>query len=660
MSKVIFGVWDGKVIDNRGKRIFEIDDTPGFDNFDVFDPGNPIKAFLGWKGFFIFEENVNLLEAAVKYLEKCALESCGACTPCRVGTNIMKEKLQELLEGRADESVLDELETLAEHIRTTSRCGLGQTSTIAVQELLTFYRQEIRNQLHHPGGKGKQNHTTYVTAPCIEACPARVNVPQYIDYIRDGKLSHSASVILQKYPLAETCGRVCVKFCEYACTRNQVDQPLGIKLLKKFAAENENYISDKWFNRELIREVKPGDLRIAVVGAGPAGVTAAYHLLLKGYHVDVFEAHSEPGGMAMMGIPNYRLPMEVLKKEIGIIETLGARIFYGKRMGQDFSVDTLFEQGYKSVFLGIGAHSGRQMKIPGEHRSMKGYKSGINFLLYINHYFVNRGLQVDIGRKIAVVGGGNVAMDCARSAVRMGVEEVHLIYRRTRDEMPADPEEVEAAEKEGIIFHFLTHPVQILSDENGVKGLRLIRMELGKPDPSGRRSVTTVDNSEFDMDIDFIVPAIGQKVDPGFLSPDDRIELDKWGLIGTDPVTLETSRKGVFAGGDCSLGPATLIEAMGQGLNAAESIDNYLSHGRVLFSPEKRMSTLVKEIDKLDTGKFTRPVRSQLRIIAEELDPEIRKKIFREVEQPITMEQAYREADRCLRCYRTSLVITER
>ncbi len=659
MSKVIFGVWDGKVIDNRGKRIFEIEDSPGLEKFDVFDPGNPIKAFLGWKGFFIFQENVNLLDAAINYMEKCAQESCGACTPCRVGTNIMKEKLLELREGKAGTEVLDELETLAEHIKTTSLCGLGQTATIAVQEILTHYRKELISEIGNPG-EVNQNYTPYVTAPCIEACPARLDVPHYIDYIQDGKLSHSISVILQKYPLAETCGRVCVKFCEYACTRNQVDEPVGIKLLKKFAAESENYVSDKWFNRELVEKKKPKDLKIAVIGAGPAGITAAYHLLLKGYDVDIFEAHSEPGGMAMMGIPNYRLPMDVLKKEIGIVETLGATIHYGKRMGQDFSLDSLFELGYKSIFLGIGAHSGKQMNIPGEHRSMGGYKSGINFLLYINHYFVNKGLQVDIGMKILVVGGGNVAMDCARSAIRMGVEEVHLVYRRTREEMPADHEEVEAAEKEGVVFHFLTHPVQILSEKNKVHGIRLIKMELGKPDTSGRRSVSTLDNSEFDMDVDFIIPAIGQKVDQSFLSSADKIELNKWGLIEAVSSTMETSRKGVFAGGDCTLGPATLIEAMGQGVDAAVSIDNYLTHGRVLFSPEKRMSELIKEIDKMDTNAFSKPIRSQLRIMAEELDPEIRKKIFEEVEQPITMDQAYQEAARCLRCYRTSLVITER
>lgn len=660
MSKVIFGVWDGKVIDNRGKRIFEIEDTPGFDNFDVFDPGNPIQAFFGWGGFYIFDEKVDLLDAAIKYIEKSSEESCGACTPCRVGTHIMKQKLMELKKGLVGIEVLDELEVLAEHIKTTSLCGLGQTATIAIQELLTFFRQEIIDQVEEQAYNETQASVAYVTAPCIEACPAKVDVPHYIDYIKDGKLTHSVSVVLQKYPMAETCGRVCVRFCEFACNRGKVDEPVGIKLLKRFVAEKEPYIAGGWFNQDLIKEKKPSDLKVAVIGAGPAGVTAAYHLLLKGYSVDVFEAHSEPGGMASMGIPNYRLPVQVLNDEIGIIETLGAKIHYNQRMGRDFTLNKLSAKGYKAVFLGIGANAGKQMGIPGEHRSMVGYKTGISFLLYINHYYINKGLEVDLGKKIAVVGGGNVAMDCARSSLRMGAEEVHLIYRRSREEMPADHEEVEAAEKEGVIFHFLTHPIQVLSENNQVKGLRLTKMALEEPDESGRRAVSIIDGSEFDMELDFLVPAIGQKVDHSFLSGEDTIEMNKWGLIDVNEVTLETTRKGVFAGGDCSTGPKTLIEAMEKGMRAACSIDNYLTTGRVLFSPDTRMSQLIKEIQKMETDKLHKPVQQEHRVVAEELDPEVRKQIFKEVEQPITMEQAYQEADRCLRCYRTALVITER
>ena len=660
MSKVVFGVWDEEVIDNRGKRLFEIEDSPRFEYFDEFNPGNPVKAFFGWKGFFIFDEGVSLLDSAKQYIERAAKESCGACTPCRVGTNIIKQKIMDLLNGDAGVEILDELEILAEHVRSTSLCGLGQTATIALLKMLTYFRQELETEIRHIQDYKAQPGYSYVTAPCIEACPAKVEVPRYIDYIKDGKLTHSVSVILQKYPMAETCGRVCVRFCEFACRRNMVDQPVGIKLLKRFVAEREKYIAENWFSRDLITEKKPEDLKVAIIGTGPAGINAAYHLLLMGYSVDVFESHSEPGGMAAVGIPNYRLPATVLKDEIGIIKTLGANIYYNRRMGTDFTLEDLKKRGYKAFFLGIGAGAGKMIGIPGEHRSMQGYKSGINFLLYINHYYLNLNLDVDLGKKIIVVGGGNVAMDCARSSLRMGAEEVHLIYRRTLDEMPADHEEIEAAEKEGVIFHFLTHPVAIISENNQVTGIKLIKMELGAPDASGRRSVSALDNSEFIMECDFIVPAIGQKVDHSFLSGDDGIELNKWGLIEANPKTLETTHKGVFAGGDCTTGPKTLIEAMTLGMKAAKSINDYLTHGRVLFDPAERMSALISDIQKNDTDYLEVPVRATNRIIADEMDPEVRKKLFEEVEKNITVEQAYEEANRCLRCYRVALAITEK
>ena len=594
------------------------------------------------------------------YISRAAKESCGACTPCRVGTNIIKQKLEDIINGKAGIETLEELELLSEHIRTTSLCGLGQTATVALQKILTYFRHELESEIKNIDDYKTQAAYTYITAPCIEACPAKVEVPRYINYIKDRKLTHSVSVILQKYPMAETCGRVCVRFCEFACRRNMVDQPVGIKLLKRFVAEREKYISEKWFDQNLISEPKPDDLKVAIIGTGPAGINAAYHLLLMGYTVEIFEAHSEPGGMASVGIPNYWLPSEVLQNEFGIIETLGGKIHYNQRMGTNFTLEDLKKKGFKAFFLGIGAHSGKMIGIPGEHRSMGGYKSGISFLLYINHYYLNIGIDVELGKKTIVVGGGNVAMDCARSTLRMGADEVHLVYRRSREEMPTDHEEIEAAEKEGLIFHFLTHPIQVLSEDNHVTGLKLIKMKLGEPDAGGRRSVSPEDGSEFIMNCDLVVPAIGQKVDHSFLSPNDEIELNKWGMIETNPMTLETTQKGVFAGGDCTTGSATLIEAMTLGMRAAKSINDYLTHGRVLFDPAERMSSMIKEISKNDNDYLAVPVKATNRIIADEIDPAVRKKIFEEVEKNITVEQAYKEANRCLKCYRVSMVITER
>jgi len=659
MAKVIFGAWDGNVIDNRNRKIYEIEEDPAFRDFDEFNPGNPIKAFFGGHGFFIFEKDVDLLDAALQHMERVARESCGKCTPCRVGTQIIKSKLEAMAAGQAAASALDEIETIAEHIQSTSMCGLGQTATVALLEMMRYFREEILHQIENRNGAARQPGATYLSAPCIEACPSRVDVPRYIDYIKDGKFTHSLGVILQKYPMAATCGRVCVRFCEMACRRTQVDEAVGIKVLKRFVADHEKYTTNDWFSAYSVPEKKPDDLKVAVIGAGPAGISAAYHLLLKGYPVDVFEAKTVPGGMAATGIPEYRLPKEVLRKETGIIETLGGRIFYDRKMGRDFTLKSLYADGYQAVFLGVGTHKGKAMGAIGEDPKLKGYAFGVDLLLKINHDYIDRGIPMDLGEKMVVVGGGNVAMDCVRSALRMGVREVHLVYRRSRNEMPADQEEVEGAEKEGVIFHFLTHPTRIISENGRVKGMELIKMELGEPDKSGRRSVTPMEGSEFSLETDAVVPAIGQQVEHGFLLPEDNVDFNKWGMIDVKQDALMSTRKGVFAGGDCVTGPATLIQAMAQGERGAESIDNYLTHGRVRFNPDLRMSGLVHAIQPMIKKGVSIPIKHEYRVKVRELDPEIRKRIFEEVEEPISIDEAYHEASRCMRCYRVYSVITE-
>ncbi|WP_419175914.1 FAD-dependent oxidoreductase [Desulfosediminicola sp.] len=670
MAKVIFGAWDNRVIDNREKKIFEIEDYPEFTNFDEFNPGNPVKAFFGGHGFFIFEKNVNLLDAAFQHMGRVTEESCGKCTPCRVGTQIITTRLKRLIDngcgkdGRFSKTEIteriEEIREIAEQVRTTSLCGLGQTATVALLAMIRYFEEELIREAAEGVCSLPQKGTTYVSAPCIEACPSRVDVPRYIDYVKDGKFTHSLGVILQKYPMAATCGRVCVRFCEIACRRTQVDEAVGIKILKRFVADHEKDLINQWFDSYKPVETKDPELKIAVIGAGPAGISAAYHLLLRGYKVDIFEAKSVPGGMAYTGIPEYRLPKSVLSKEVSIIESLGGRIFYDQKMGRDFTMSDLMSRGYKSVFLAVGAHKGKQIGVSGEDVNLEGYDFGVDFLLRLNRDHIDQGLPLKMGKKVVVVGGGNVAMDCARSSLRLGVEEVHLVYRRSRAEMPADHEEVEAAEKEGVQFHYLTNPVQIFSEDGKVCGMELIRMELGEPDESGRRGVSPVAGSEFTLDVDQVIPAIGQAVELGFVTPEeDHIEFSRWGTIKCNDDTLMTSRKGVFGGGDAVTGPATLVQAMAQGERGARSMADYLTFGRVHFDPMRRMSQLVADVQPMISTGINIPVKHEYRVKLRELDPEVRKRLFEEVEKPISVEEAYREADRCMRCYRVYSVITE-
>jgi len=662
MARILYGVWNGKVTDNRDKRFFEIEEVKEFDELDEFDPANPVKAFLGAKGFFVFDQETNILDAAFKYVKRAAEESCGKCTPCRVGTQVLQAKLEELSKGEITVEEIEEVKEMAAHIQTTSLCGLGQTATSPLIEILNHFPDEFEKQIGNFEKSGDQPGTTYVTAPCIEECPSKVDIPKYIEYIKDSKFNHSVGVVLQKYPMAATCGRVCVRFCEAGCRRADVDEPVGIKVLKRFVADKERYVTDHWFNEELVEEKKSSDLKVAVIGTGPAGISAAYHLLLKGYHVDVYEAQTEPGGMAGVGIPKYRLPKEeILNKEVSIVESLGAKIYYGQKMGKDFNLSDLYAKGYKSIFIGVGAQKAKKMGIPGEDESLDGYVPGVEFLLYVNQYAIDTQgeFPIELGKKVLVVGGGNVAMDCARSALRMGAEEVNVAYRRAEEQMPADDEEIHAAKEEGIVFSFLSQPNKIVEENGKLRGVEFIKMELGQKDESGRRSVTPIADSEFTIEADTVIVAIGQAVDTSFVSENDGVEFHPWKLMKVDENSLMTTRKGVFAGGDCVLGPATLIQAMAQGEKAATSIDEYLTHGRVMFHPEERMSKILKSVRAFEEDKVIQPIKHQYRVKVEELEAGTRKKLFDEVEKCISTDEAFAEAERCMRCYRVYSVITE-
>lgn len=659
MAKVIFGVWDNKVIDNRTKQIFEIDEEEQFSCFDEFDSGNPIKAFFGGHGFFVFERSTNLLHGLHLHMQRIAEESCGKCTPCRVGTQIISKKLEALVNKSGSAEDLAEIGMIAEQVRDTSLCGLGQTATVPLLEVLASFKDELVTELQQDAVV-QQPMTSYVSAPCIEACPSKVDVPKYIDFIKDGKFTHSMGVILQKYPMVATCGRVCVRFCEQACRRTQVDEAVGIKTLKRFVADHEQEVITDWFSAHTPAETKDPSLKVAVIGAGPAGIAAAYHLLLKGYHVDMYEEKGVPGGMAATGIPEYRLPKQILTKEIGIIQNLGGNIFYNKGLGRDFEVNDLIDNDYKAVFLGIGCHKGKSLGIPYEDASLTGYDFGVNFLLRLNRDYVDQGLPMTLGEKVVVVGGGNVAMDCARSALRMdGVQEVHVVYRRSEKEMPADHEEIEAAHEEGVIFHPLTNPTKLIVEDGRITGVELIQMKLGDVGRGGRRSVSSIDDSECILPCDFFIPAIGQEVENRSFGSDSQLDFHPWGTLKVNEA-LMTSRRGVFAGGDCVRGPATLIQAMEQGEIAAQSIDDYLSLGRVRFNPQTRMAQLVAGVQPMMRDGVTIPVEHLYRVKVQELDPAIRKEIFEEVEKPISIDQAYKEANRCMRCYRVYSAITER
>lgn len=412
---------------------------------------------------------------------------------------------------------------------------------------------------------------------CMEGCPVEVNIPTFISKIKAGDFGGAAETIKEKNSLPAICGRVCPQEsqCESRCVVGRKGEPVAIGALERFVAD---------WSRENSCRTKPqiGEekgMKVAVIGAGPAGLTAAADLALMGYDVTIFESLHAPGGVLRYGIPEFRLPKSIVEQEVDYIRSLGVELATNYLMGQTLTIPELFAEGYRAVFVGTGAGLPYFLNVPGEN--LNGVYSANEFLTRVNlmkaYLFPEFDTPIKIGKRVIVVGAGNVAMDAARTALRLGAEEVSIVYRRSREEMPARRDEIENAEEEGVIFRLLTNPLQILGNEQAqVRGMVCQRMELGEPDASGRRRPVAVEGSEFTLDVDTVVVAIGQGPNPILLRNSPGLELNKYGYIKADSESLATSLPGVFAGGDIVTGAATVIAAMGAGKKAARSIDEYL------------------------------------------------------------------------------------
>jgi len=655
LSNLVFGIWDGQRIDHRDDG-YEGDIPAQLAKLESYQPGERVLAVMGWDGFLVFDDQVDVIDMARAYMEMVQGESCGKCVPCRMGTRVASEILTRIADGRGTAEDLKTLRRVGELVQAGSMCELGHTGMNAVLAMMDHYGAEFDRAIAEGKRRPRGQYHTKITAPCIEACPERLDIPRYIEYIKSGRYADSLEVIREKNPLASVCGRVCVRFCEFACRRGKLDDPVSIKHLKRFVGDVEIDHAVKRLQPQV--QVPPEAPKVAVIGAGPAGMTAAYHLLNKGYNVEIFEALGEPGGMAAVGIPDYRLPREILRTEWEIIQSMGAKIHYYQRLGQDFTLQDLRDRGFAATFVAIGAQGGRGMGVKGEEEKPQGYLLGVDFLRRIN---LNEPLPK--AREVVVVGGGNVAMDCARSALRRGAQKVHLVYRRTRDAMPADKVEVHDAEEEGVEYHFLCNPTRLMIEEGRVVGVECNRQELGEPDASGRRSPVAVKGSEFVIPCDLVIPAIGQQVETACVQGEGSPTTTKYGTIQADPDTLVTNVEGLFAGGDCVSGPATLIEAMAAGLRVSNSIDQYLREGKVTLTEDERMSRVFRSIAALDAQVHSQGDMDRLggaqRMEAPMREAQERIDDFEEVEMALTPEDALLEADRCLRCYRILLVATE-
>jgi len=647
MTDILFSSWSGVVTDNRGKPEQERQPIPNLNLPLEFDKDKKIKAFIGWDGIAIRDPEVNIVDLIRAYIEAVQNESCGKCTPCRVGTRIMSTVMNRIADGEGKTEDLEQLKYLGAMIRKSSKCNLGQTGPKPVLDALDYFDDEFSGAIQLQKKIPRQEYKVKVTAPCESACPSHLPITRYVELIKEGRFSESLAAIREATCLAGVLGRVCVRPCEDNCRRQNVDECISIKWLKRFVADYElEKRRDPGLKKEGMRSEK-----VAIIGGGPAGLSCAYYLALKGYPVTIFERLGEPGGMAAVGIPDYRLPRDIVRREAEIVQSLGAEIKYNTKVGKDITISQMFEQGYKAIFIGVGAQTNTPMGVEGEDKGYKGFIPGVYYLLEIN---LGRDPYPE-GKRVVVVGGGNVAIDCVRSSFRIGKPDVNLVYRRTKKEMPADRVEIHDAEEEGVKFHYLCNPVRIIEKEGKVVGMECIRMELGEPDESGRRRPVPIKGSEFFIEADIAIPAIGQAMDLSFLEEKDGVKTTKRSTIAIQEGTFLTSRPGIFSAGDCVTGPDVLVRAAGHGKRAAEKIDLFIRGQEVKESEDERMEAVVEKIKVYNKDEKIGVSGGQKRAMLDMLPPDSRKWIFDEVEKGFSIPVAQKEAERCLRCLRIGL-----
>ena len=669
MAQVVFSSWGRNIVDNRGggeaqQSAFRLPTT--------FDGERPLAAFMGWDGIIVFDTEVDIPAMVAEYMRRLqTMYVCGKCTPGKKGTKVLMDLFGAIVAGRGKEADLTVIEDLAELLKNC-KCTLCPSSTVPVFDAVTHYRDDFLAYIsgaRTPSGKHRLIHR--YTAPCQDKCPAHIDIPAYIEAIKEFRYGESLEIIRENMPLPSVCGRVCPHPCETHCRRKQVDEPISIMVLKRTASDYE------WQHHvQPPMQPKPKKNKsVGIVGAGPAGLAAAYYLALEGYPCTIYETLPEGygGGMIAVGIPPYRMPRHILQRDIDIISAMGVEIKYGVRVGKDISLADL-KQRHDAVFLAPGAHRSKPMGVEGEDKGYKGFlRGGIDFLRE-----AYMGKPTGMGKKVCVVGGGNTAIDCVRVALREGAAESTLLYRRSRKEMPADVWEVDGADEEGVRFEFQVLPTKILVDDNEqVTGVECVRMALGEPDASGRRRPEPVPGSEFVVECDTVIPAIGQDPDLSFIPPDLGIDITKWNTVVTKYVPLKdtagknlldgmgnplsriliTDLDGVFAGGDAEIGPLTVVACVGNAHRAARVIQRWLEEGKAYLTDDDLMEDILNYLPVYDKNEAVPWLDSASRAHQAEIHGKERagKGNYTEVELGFKDSQAVREAERCLRCYRMAM-----
>ncbi len=671
MSKVYFSTWNGEFINNINKRQEEWEES-AYDLPVMYDSYRESKAFIGWDGVAIFNEDVDVIRLATEYAAQYQVysEACGRCAPGRWGGRILYDMLDKIARGEGELSDIEHLKEVSKTMQTTSKCEIGKTVPTPILDIITHFEDDFMRCINEKQPSKHYdadiNYIAKITAPCTDACPAHVDIPGYIEGVRDLRLDDSLMATRQTMPLAHTCGRVCPHPCEDACRRTNLDEPISIMELKRLGAD---YETDHGFGFFHPAEQKSKiNKKVVVIGAGPAGLTTAYYLALEGIDVDVYEELPVLGGEVAVGVPQYRMPIEKYNKDIECVKDLGVNFITDTRVNADMMRE--FENDYDAVMIATGTRISKKVRCDNEREEIKGYWGAIDFLDKVNlfekyGYTISKEEQerymlptshIDLtGKTVVCVGGGFTSMDVVRCSIRANAKKVYMIYRRDEKTIIRNTtyEEYHEAVEEGVEFLFHSAVNTIITDENDkMTSLLIDKFEL-VPDPNGGRAqLVKIEGESYNIEADYLVPAVSQSADLDLLPSEWELEMTSWATIKTNGKDYMTSRKGIFASGDCEYGPMTIVNAVGQAKRASSVIARYVQTGEISLSDDEIMEDHLRKMRVYDKNeKVTGWLPGLAREVSTKLDAHNRKYNNKEVNLGFTQDEAMSEADRCMRCY---------
>jgi formate dehydrogenase (NADP+) beta subunit len=676
LSKVYFSTWRGEQINNIGKAEDAWEES-AYKLPEQYSVDASSKAFIGWDGVALFSTDVDVVRLATEYAAQYQVysEACGRCAPGRWGGRILYDLLDKIARGEGAMEDMDHLKEVSKSMQLTSKCEIGKTVPNPLLDLMTHFEAEFKACIENqqPSRHYGQDITyiAKITAPCTDACPAHVDIPAYIEGVRDLRFDDSLAATRQTMPLAHTCGRVCPHPCEDECRRTNLDEPISIMALKRLGADYETDHGMEWFH-----PAEPKLLngkKVAIVGAGPAGLTTAYYLGLEGVASDVFEELPVLGGEVTVGVPEYRMPWDKYQKDIEAVGSLDGVTFHTNTK-VTAEMMRQFETDYDAVMIASGTRISKKVRCDNERPEVLGYWGAIDFLDRVNLYEKfgitltepqkkEYGLTTDYvdltGKTVVCVGGGFTSMDVVRCSIRAGAKRVVMLYRRDEKTIIRNTtyEEYHEAVEEGVEFIFHS-AVAVMNDENDVlKSLTVDKFEL-VPDPNGGRpNLEKIEGASFEIECDYLIPAVSQSADLDFIPEEWELEMTSWATLQTNGKDYMTSRKGIFASGDCEYGPMTIVNAVGQAKRAASVMARYVETGEVSLNDDEIMEDHLRKMKVYDknekvTGWLPGLPRQQSAV----LFVYDRKHNNKEVCIGFTQEQAIAEAERCMRCYYIAMV----